>query len=94
MKGNFVLTAVPMLLRESAHKGQLEYISFIATDRVDTHKWSSTNTGTYAQDFALVVDAGNACDILTRLRGGETVLFPGHYRIEEINDKFGDSTNE
>jgi hypothetical protein len=71
MADTFALTAIPWLLPEGEHKGHLEYVTFIATDSSETQKWSVTNTGTLAQDFALVVDAATAHSIVQRLCNGE-----------------------
>ena len=94
MEGKFALTAIPKLLHEGEERARLEYVTFIATDGSETHHWIATNTGTYAQDFALVVDAGNAQNILTRLHRGETVLFPGLFDLAEIKHTFRGSSNE
>ena len=67
MAGTFALTAIPRLLRDGDHKGHLEYVTFIATDGTYTKKWSATNTGTFAADFARIVPPGNAQSILERL---------------------------
>ena len=94
MAGTFALTAIPWLLPEGDHKGHLEYVTFIATDGIETYKWSTTNTGTYVQDFALIVDAGNAQHILFELRRGNTVVFPGLFDLDRLLHQFGGTSNE
>jgi hypothetical protein len=80
----FTLTAIPLLLREGVRKEHLEYITFIVNDGVDTHQWSLTNIGTFDEDFANIVPAANARDLLNRLRQGETVQFPGSFDLGEV----------
>jgi hypothetical protein len=89
MAATFALTAIPYLLPEGDRKGHLEYVTFIATDGGYTKKWTATNMGTFVQDFALIVNAGNAQHILDELRGGKTVLFPGLFELDQILQKFG-----
>ena len=82
MSGPYTITITPTLLAEGAHKGQLEYLQFIATDGSNTHKWWSVNTGTLAQDLrALFGEWGPG--ILKRLRAGETVKLPRTLTLEE-----------
>ena len=50
---SFTLTAVPLLLAEGEYKGHLEYVSFIASEGGYSKKWSATNGGTFAEDFAI-----------------------------------------
>ncbi|RZU39312.1 hypothetical protein [Edaphobacter modestus] len=90
----FTLTAIPNLLPEGEFKGHLETITFVASDGYTTHKWWSTNIGTYAEDFAKVIPSEEANVILARLRAGETVTFPGFWAIDEIKHKFGGPGNE
>ena len=94
MAGTFALTAIPWLLPEGDPKGHLEYVTFVATDGIETYKWSTTNTGTYVQDFALIVDAGNTQHILDELRCGNTVLFPGLFELYQVLHQFGGSSND
>ena len=83
MAQTFTLTAVPWLLPEGEFKGYLEYVTFIATDGGYTKKWSSTNIGTYAEDFAKILPPSDAQDVLERLRRGEMVLFPGLFELDK-----------
>jgi hypothetical protein len=94
MAATFALTAIPSLLREGENKGHLEYVTFIATDGGYSKKWTSTNTGTYVQDFALIVDAGSAQHIVDQLRRGETVLFPGLFELDQLLHQFGGAGSE
>lgn len=87
-------TTIPWLLPEGDHKGHLEYVTFIATDGIETYKWSTTNTGTYVQDFALILDAGNAPHILDELRRGNTVLFSGLFELDQVVHQFGGASND
>jgi len=90
----FALSAIPTLLPEGEHKGHLEYVTFIGTDGFNRYRWSSTNTGTFVEDFPSIVPRANAEDILTRLRRGEPVLFPGLFEIEQIRHIFGGAGND
>lgn len=90
----FTLTAIPDLLPEGEFKGHLETVTFIANDGNTTHKWWSTNIGTYADDFARIVPRPEARRILDQLRRGETVTFPGLWALDEIKHKFGGVGNE
>jgi hypothetical protein len=94
MAETFTSTAIPWALREGDHEGHLEYVTFIAEDGGVRYKWSATNTGTFAQDFAKIVLLGNAQDLLTRLQRGEAVLFPGFFAIAQVLHQFGGSSNE
>jgi hypothetical protein len=94
MERTFALTAVPWFIHEGEHKGHLEYVTFIATDGAYTKKWSASNTGTFAEDFAKIVPLGNATNILERLRRGEPVLFPGLFALDQVLHQFGGSANE
>ena len=84
MGATFTLAAIPWLLPQGELKGYLEYVTFIATDGAYTKKWSSTNTGTFAEDFAKIVPPANAQDILEQLRRGETVLFAGLFELDQV----------
>ena len=48
----FTLTAIPKLLPEGEFRGNFETVMFITTDGYTTHKWWSTNVGTYTEEFA------------------------------------------
>jgi hypothetical protein len=90
----FVLTAIPQLLPEGPFKGHLEHVQFIASDGCTTHKWWSTNTGTYGDDFARIMPRAEANSLLSRLRQGETVTLPGFWAIDEVKHKFGGVGND
>jgi hypothetical protein len=90
----FTLTAIPQLLPEGDNKGRLECIQFIASDHRSTHKWSSTNVGTYAHDFEKIVSPDESCVILYRLRNGETVIFPGFWKLGQLKHQFGGAGKE
>jgi hypothetical protein len=90
----FTLTAIPHLLPEGEHKGHLEYVQFVAMEGSVKHKWSSVNVGTYAEDFAKIVPTDLARLILSRLRNGETVTFPGLWDLEQIKHQFGGNGND
>jgi hypothetical protein len=74
----FSLTEIPTLLPEDEHKSHLEYVTSIATNCAEKHRWNSPNTGTYLDDFARVTDYAYAQEILDRL----IVLFSGVFRLE------------
>ena len=93
MPRTFILTAIPGLLVEGEDTGHLEYVTFVAADGDETHKWFSTNTGTYAIDFAQIVDGATAFSIVQRLRRGETVVFPGAFELHQIKYQFGGAGN-
>ena len=93
MSEPFTLTAIPTLLVEGDDKGHLEFVTFIAQNSQSTEKWTAVNIGTFAGDFAQIVDAGTAANIVRRLRSGEQVLFPGFWHLHEIKHRFGGSTN-
>jgi hypothetical protein len=67
MLGTFALSAIP----------HLEYVTFIATDGDQQHRWIRPNVETLVQDLALVVDAATAQSMFRRLSSGESVLFHG-----------------
>ena len=94
MAATFTLTAIPRLLTEGDHKGHLEYVTFVATDRGYSKKWTATNIGTFVEDFTRIVLARNAQDILRRLREGEIVMFPGLYELYDLLHKFGGSSDD
>jgi hypothetical protein len=90
----FTLTAIPGLLVEGEHKGHLEFVTFLAENRIITAKWTSVNVGTFVDDFSKIVPRDEATDIVSKLRTGTKVLFPGFWHLEEIKHKFGGSGNE
>jgi hypothetical protein len=94
MKATFALSAIPHLLREGENKGHLQYVTFIATDGIERHTGSLANVGTYAEDFALIVDAGYAVLFMERLHNSETVLFPGLFARDQIQNCLGGFTND
>jgi hypothetical protein len=94
MAGTFALTAIPLVLPDGEHKGHLEYVTFIATDGGYTKKWTATNTGTFAEDFARIVPPGNAQSIIERLQKGKTVLFTGLFALEQVLHQFGGPSND
>jgi len=67
---------------------------FIATSGNYSKKWSATNIGTFAEDFAKIVPRCNAENILERLRRGEPVLFPGLYELDQVLHQFGGAGND
>jgi hypothetical protein len=89
MSEPFTLTAIPGVLRVGEDKGHLEFVTFVAQNGAIEEKWTGMNVGTFADDFAQIVDAGTAVAILRRLRSGEKVVFPGFWHLEEIKDRFG-----
>jgi hypothetical protein len=93
--GLFTLTAIPDLCPADEHKGHLEYVTFIATDGVDTHKYWTTDTGTLKNDFAQIMTQDEAMEILARLSAGETVVFPGLFRLEDLHkNRFGGASSD
>jgi hypothetical protein len=52
-------------------------VTFVVQHGTIEEKWTGVNLGTFADDFAQIVDAGTAVAILRRLRSGERVVFPG-----------------
>ena len=85
----YSLTAIPWPLSNGEHKVQLEYVLFVATDGIQTHKWSSTNKGTFIEDLSRIVPLGNAREITARLHRGEPVLFPWLFDLEQIRNNLG-----
>jgi hypothetical protein len=83
-----------LALSNGENKGQREYVLFVAADGMQTHKWSSTNTGTFIEDLSRIVPLGNARDITARLLRGEPVLFPRLFDLEEIEPKLRDVDSE
>jgi hypothetical protein len=90
----YVLTAFPTLLPEGEHEEHLEYVTFIATNGEERHKYGSVNNGTYATDFAKFVTRQEAEAILARLRKGEMVIFPGLWSLDEVRHCLGFSRND
>ena len=82
----YSLTAIPWPL-SGENKGNLEYILFVATDGIQIHKWSSTNSGACMEELSRIVPPGNAIDIFSHLLRGEPVLFPGLFDLEQIRNK-------
>jgi hypothetical protein len=80
----FTLTAVPELTAEGDHKGELDRVTFIATDGVETHRYWTTNTDRLEEDFAQTVTAIEARNIIQRLRRGETVSFPNMWSLDDL----------
>jgi hypothetical protein len=94
MCATYSLTAIPWPLSNSPNEGHLEYVLFVATDGMQTHKWSSTHTETFIEELRRIVPSGNAKEIYTRLLRGEPVLFPFLFDIEQITNKFRIVDNE
>ena len=90
MDATYSLTAIPWPLSNGQNNGQPEYVLFVASDGAHTHKWSSTNTGSYIEDLSRIVPLSNAKDISERLLRGEPVLFPGRFHLEQIRHKLRD----
>jgi hypothetical protein len=86
MAGSYRLIAVPHLLAEGELKGHFETVTFTAeSGEGEVHKWWSVNTGTFEADFSKIVNPVTAREIVNRLRAGETVQFPGSYRLEQFH---------
>jgi hypothetical protein len=95
MPKTFTLTAISELLPEGEHTGELGYVTFIATDGVDTHKYWTTNTDRLEEDFAQVVPEIEARSIVQQLRRGETVLFPGAWNLDYLfTNRLGGASND
>jgi hypothetical protein len=74
MAESFILTAYPTLLSEVTGKGHLEFVTFIASDRTRTEKWTSVNTGTFAEDFAKILPPAAGQNRRDRGQAGETAF--------------------
>ena len=96
MAATFTLTAIPCIPNKGEDQGQghLESVTFIATDGGYSKKWTSTNIGTYAQDFAKIVPHGNAQMMLERLRRGHAVQFPDLFELNDVLHQFGGAGND
>jgi hypothetical protein len=90
----FTLTAIPGLLAEGQDKGHLEFVTFVAENRIITAKWTAVNVGTFIEDFSRIQPREDATDIVSKLKAGTKVLFPGFWHIEEIKQKFGGCGND
>ena len=94
MSLTYSLTAIPWPLSNGENEGHLEYVLFVATDGMQTHKWSSTNTGAFIEDLGRIVPPGNARDIYTRLLRGEPVLFPVLFDLDQVRHKLRGTGSE
>jgi hypothetical protein len=89
MAEKFLLRAVPDLVPAGPHKGYLAYVTFFATNGVETLRWFSTNSGRYVSDFADFVGWRSAEEIVEKLSRGENATFPGTWSIDTLaNAKF------
>jgi hypothetical protein len=78
------VTVRPHLLREGEFKGHLEYVEFIATSDDHTMGWHETNYGHLAESFRRIIPAAIADNLISILRMGNEVTFPGHYTAEQV----------
>jgi hypothetical protein len=87
---DFILTAVPELEAVGNEtEPRLKQIRFVAIDGYRRFLWQARNTGTFAANFAMILDAGTAQRIINRLNNNETVVFPGLWSIEQIDAHLG-----
>jgi hypothetical protein len=90
----FTLTVIPGLIRDGEDKDHLEFVTFVAQNSITFAQWTAVNIGTFVEDFAKVVPIDDADDIVSQLRAGDTVHFPGFWQLDEIKHKFGGSGND
>lgn len=86
----YSLTAIPWPLSNGQQTVHLEYVLFVATDGIQTYKWSWTHTENYVEYFSRIVPPGNARDINTRLLRGQPVMFPGLFELDQIRHRLRD----
>jgi hypothetical protein len=90
----FTLTAIPGRVAEGEDKGHLEFVTFVAENRIVSAKWTAVNVGTFIEDFSRIVPKEDATAIVSQLCAGANVLFPGFWHLEEIRHKFGGGGND
>jgi hypothetical protein len=90
----FTLTAIPGIIGEGEDKGHLEFVTFVAQNSIMFAKWTAVNVGTFVDDFGRIIPADEAADVVSRLRAGESVRFPGFWALDEIKHKFDGSGND
>jgi hypothetical protein len=66
----------------------------MAENRIITAKRTAVNVATSVEDFSKIVPMDEAANIVSKLRAGARVLFPGFWHLDEIKHKFGGSGNE
>jgi len=86
MAEQFLLRAVPDIVPAGPHKGYLGYVTFFATNGVETLRWFSTNRDRYLSDFADFVGWQKAEDILEKLSRGENATFPGTWSLDVLTN--------
>jgi hypothetical protein len=84
----YSLMAIPWSLSNGEKIEHLEYVLFVATDGIQTHKWSSTHTGNYIEYLSRIVSLADARDIYMRLLRGEPVALPVVFDLQQIRHKF------
>lgn len=78
------ITVTPHFLSEGEHKGHMEHVEFIATSPDNTMGCHETNYGQLAESFRRLVPAAIADNLISILRTGDPVTFPGHYTTEQV----------
>jgi hypothetical protein len=85
----FTLTAEPVFKTEGPTQGYLDGVIFTAQAPKALHKWLTPNNGNFIADFSALIPMENAIAILHDLHAGKTVTVPGHFRIDQLKDRFG-----
>jgi len=67
------LTAIPGRIAEGEDKGHLEFVTFVAENRIITAKWTAVNVGTF-EDFSRIVPKEDATAIVSKLRAGSKLM--------------------
>lgn len=91
MSRTYTLVAIPGLLMDPEHKGQLGFVTFRAIcTKTDTAKeqWFVTNTELLEERFAKLVPIDIARELVARLRQGHQVTVPGFYAFDEVRHNF------
>ena len=82
------ITATPLLYSEGAFKGKLKGVSFTAASCKDTKEWFSNNCGQFELQFSKIMPRSLAQVIVTALRHGDEVEFPGTFEEQEFDHGF------
>lgn len=84
MSDNYRITVRPHFLHEGPYKGYMERVQFFAVSGDYTIGWYETNYGQLAESFRRLVPGVIADNLISILRMGDVVTFPGHYTDDEV----------
>ena len=84
----YTLFAMPSLFAKGPFTGELKGITFLAISPNKTVRWFALNVGQFDNLFSELLSHGIAQQLMSSLRRGRGIQFPGEYRPDQFASGF------